>query len=67
MITPKLVEVTSDALGWLLIFARDYEGNRKGEPLGDPDYYKSRGAAQRAAKLINDTPDPKWVASGPKD
>ena len=54
MPTPKIVEVTRDALGWLLVYARDYEGNREGEPVGEPDYYKSQSAAKRAAKTISE-------------
>jgi hypothetical protein len=52
--TTKIVEVSRDALGWLLLYARDWNGNREGEPVGEPDYYKSRAAAVRAAKTIND-------------
>jgi hypothetical protein len=55
---PKIVEVSQDALGYLLVYARDWEGNREGEPLGEPDYYKTRSAAQRAAKMVNDVPNP---------
>lgn len=51
----KIVEVSRDALGWVLLYARDHDGNREGEPVDAPDYYKSRAAAQRAAKLINDS------------
>lgn len=49
----KIVEVSQDALGWLLVYAKDHEGNREGEPLGEPDYYKTRGAALAAARKIN--------------
>jgi hypothetical protein len=59
---PKLVEVSQDALGYLLVYARNYEGHREGEPVcnsaRDPEYYKTRAGAQRAAKMINDVPNP---------
>lgn len=48
-----IVEVSRDVLGWLLVYARDHEGNREGEPLGAPDYYRSRAAAKREADKIN--------------
>ena len=48
-----IVEVSKDVLGWLLVYARDHDGHREGEPLGDPDYYPSRAAAKREAEKIN--------------
>lgn len=48
-----IVEVSKDVLGWLLVYARDHDGNREGEPLGEPDYYPSRAAAKREADKIN--------------
>lgn len=56
--TAKIVEVSQDALGWLLVYARAHDGRREGEPVGAPHYYKSRTAAAKAAKAINGpTPD----------
>lgn len=52
-----IVEPARDALGWLLIYSRDVDGHREGEPHGDPDSpsgrYESRAAAKRAAERIN--------------
>jgi hypothetical protein len=39
----KPVAVEQDALGWLLVDAR-------GNPVGAPDYYKSKRAANAALK-----------------
>ena len=54
----KIVKVSRDTLGWLLVYACDWNGNRTGEPLGAPDYYKSRADARFAAKQINETSSP---------
>jgi len=57
----KIVKVSRDTLGWLLVYARDWNGNRTGEPLGAPDYYKSRADARFAAKQINEMSSPGLV------
>ncbi len=55
----KIVEVTRDALGWLLVWAKDTEGGqREGDPVelpmsGDVAYFKSKSAAQKAAAHFN--------------
>lgn len=49
----RVVETSKDALGWLLVYARDFGGYREGEPVGAPDYFKSKAAADRAAAKIN--------------
>jgi hypothetical protein len=53
----KDVEVSQDALGWLLVFARNVGKNREGEPVtlasGDVRYFKSENAARTAEKKIN--------------
>lgn len=53
----KLAEVSQDALGFLLVYARSYSGNREGDPVcdaaGDPIYYKTRAAAKRAEAEFN--------------
>lgn len=43
METAKPVEVSQDALGWLLLDA-------EGHPVGEPDYYPSKRAAQKALR-----------------
>jgi hypothetical protein len=37
----------------LLVYAHNCDGNREGEPVGAPDYYKSKSASQKAAAKIN--------------
>lgn len=52
------VEVTQDALGWLLVWGRNVGKHREGEPItltsGDIRYFKSKRAATIAAKKINE-------------
>ena len=50
----KLVEVSQDALGFLLTYAKDHGDFREGDPVGKPDYYRSRAAAVKAMRAIND-------------
>lgn len=56
--TPGDVDVSQDALGWLLVFARDKGKNREGEPVtlssGDVRYFKSKRAAVQAANKVNE-------------
>jgi hypothetical protein len=51
------VEVSQDALGYLLIFKRDIGKHREGDPVtltsGDIRYFKSQRAATLAARNIN--------------
>jgi hypothetical protein len=56
----KDVVVSKDVLGWLLVWSRDDKGAdiREGEPVtlpmsGDIVYFKSRGAAEKAAADFN--------------
>ncbi len=54
----KIVEVSRDALGWCLIYTHDVGRNRMGDPVCDKkdvEYYKTRAAALRAAKAMNET------------
>lgn len=57
----KDVEVSRDALGFVLLWTKDQPGGqREGEPVeepmsGDVLYFKSKAAAQRAAKQLNET------------
>lgn len=54
---PPIVEPAKDALGWLLVYSRNVDGHREGEPHGDPDSpsgrFKSRAAAKRKADDVN--------------
>lgn len=50
---PKIVEPSRDALGWLLVYSRDVDGHREGDPVGDPDYFQSRYAAKKKADAMN--------------
>jgi hypothetical protein len=59
MTKEKLVEVSEDILGFVLVYARDHGDNREGEPLGEPDYYMTRSAALAAARKINAEATPK--------
>lgn len=47
------VEVSQDALGWVLIYKGDGINVREGDPVGEPDYYPSKRAAQKAAREHN--------------
>jgi hypothetical protein len=47
------VEVSKDILGWLLLYASDGINCREGEPVGEPDYFPSKRAAQKAAREHN--------------
>jgi hypothetical protein len=58
------VEVTRDVLGWVLRYARDFDGYREGDPMcdplsGDPDYYKTKAEAEFVAKAINGRGSPR--------
>jgi hypothetical protein len=48
------VEVSEDILGWLLLYKGDGINCREGEPVGDPDYFPSKRAAQKAAREHNE-------------
>ena len=57
----KDVEVSKDALGWLLVWARDDKeaGVREGEPVtlpmsGDVVYFQTRRQATHAEALFNE-------------
>ncbi len=47
------VEVTKDALGWLLVYKGKGINCREGDPVGEPDYFRSKQAAQKAARDHN--------------
>lgn len=47
------VEVSKDTLGWLLVYKGSGITAREGDPVGEPDYYPSKRAAQKAAREHN--------------
>lgn len=49
----RKVEVSRDALGWLLVYRVSCGAHREGEPVGAPDYYRTKAAAMRAASTFN--------------
>jgi hypothetical protein len=54
----KIVEVSKDALGWLLVYTRDVGKCREGEPVCDKNdvrYFETHAAAERACKALNAT------------
>jgi hypothetical protein len=50
----KIVELSQDTLGYLLVYAKDYGDFREGDPFGAPDYFRSRAAASKVMRKIND-------------
>lgn len=45
-------EVSSDTLGYLLVWSEDGPCGREGEPIGAPDYYRTESDAKNALRRL---------------